>query len=70
MSAITTMTSKGQVTIPKRVRDELGLRPYDKIEIVADGEGGQTAESAPARSRVDRHPAGQRPFGRRCDGAC
>jgi AbrB family looped-hinge helix DNA binding protein len=27
------MTRKGQLTIPKHVRDELGLKPYDKIEI-------------------------------------
>ena len=27
----TTLTSKGQVTIPKAVRDELGLRVGDKV---------------------------------------
>ena len=31
MSRITTLTSKGQVTIPKEIRDELGLKPSDKI---------------------------------------
>jgi AbrB family looped-hinge helix DNA binding protein len=31
----TTVTSKGQVTIPKRVRDALGLKPGSKVEIVA-----------------------------------
>ncbi len=29
----TTVTSKGQVTIPKRVRDGLGLKPGSKVEI-------------------------------------
>lgn len=36
---VTTLTSKGQVTIPKHVRDQLGLKPSDKVEIdVRDGE--------------------------------
>lgn len=30
----TTLTSKGQVTIPKNVRDSLGLHVGDKIEFV------------------------------------
>ena len=30
----TTMTSKGQVTIPKNIRDLLGLHTGDKIEFV------------------------------------
>ncbi len=31
MAGVTTLTSKGQVTVPKEVRDKLGLRPHDKI---------------------------------------
>ncbi|MBV9570722.1 MAG: AbrB/MazE/SpoVT family DNA-binding domain-containing protein [Alphaproteobacteria bacterium] len=31
--AATTVTSKGQVTIPKRVRDGLGLKAGSKVEI-------------------------------------
>jgi AbrB family looped-hinge helix DNA binding protein len=31
MRAISSMTSKGQVTIPKEIRDELGLKPHDKV---------------------------------------
>ena len=31
MRASSSMTSKGQVTVPKRIRDELGLRPGDRI---------------------------------------
>jgi len=34
-----TITSKGQVTIPKAVRDRLGLRPEDRIRFVADRQG-------------------------------
>ena len=36
---VTSLTSKGQVTIPKAIRDELGLRPCDKIRfIIEDGD--------------------------------
>ncbi len=34
-----TLTSKGQLTIPKKVREALGLRPGDRVEFeVTDGE--------------------------------
>lgn len=46
MGQTMTLTSKGQVTIPKDVRDELGLRPFDQIEIVADGRGGARLRKA------------------------
>lgn len=29
-----TMTSKGQMTLPKEVRDDLGLQPGDRVDIV------------------------------------
>jgi antitoxin PrlF len=35
----TTVTSKGQVTIPKPVRDYLGLEPGTKVEFVDIGNG-------------------------------
>jgi antitoxin PrlF len=31
------LTAKGQVTIPKGVREGLGLRPGDEVEFVASG---------------------------------
>jgi antitoxin PrlF len=34
------ITEKGQVTIPKQVRDALGLRTGDEVEFVADAAGG------------------------------
>ena len=37
MMATATMTSKGQMTLPKEVRDDLGLKPGDKLDIVKDG---------------------------------
>ena len=33
-----TMTSKGQLTVPKEVRDRLGLKPGDKVELVLSGD--------------------------------
>ncbi len=37
--AKTKITSKGQITIPKDVRERLGLRPGDEIEFVEDAGG-------------------------------
>lgn len=31
------ITSKGQVTIPKEIRDEFGLLPGTEVEFIADG---------------------------------
>ena len=36
--AVATMTSKGQLTVPKEIRDRLGLKPGDKVELVPCGE--------------------------------
>jgi AbrB family looped-hinge helix DNA binding protein len=33
------MTSKGQITVPKEVRDELGLEPGTKVTFVRIGPG-------------------------------
>ena len=38
MGIIATMTSKGQMTIPKEVRDELGLKPGDTVSMFIDGD--------------------------------
>ena len=48
--ARTTMTSKGQVTIPKTVRDRLGLVTGDVIDFVADRGGGYTVRPMRERS--------------------
>lgn len=35
-----TITSKGQVTVPKPVRDKLHLKPGDKIDFMLEEDGG------------------------------
>ncbi|SNR24719.1 AbrB/MazE/SpoVT family DNA-binding domain-containing protein [Halorubrum vacuolatum] len=39
ISADGTVTSKGQVTIPKRIRDELGLRAGTEVEFTLAEDG-------------------------------
>ena len=34
-----TVTSKGQITIPKGIRDRLGINPGDRLEFTVDEEG-------------------------------
>jgi antitoxin PrlF len=36
--ATATMTSKGQLTVPKEIRDRLSLKPGDKVEFVPSGD--------------------------------
>ena len=36
--ALATMTSKGQMTIPKQVREQLHLKPHDRLVVTTDGE--------------------------------
>lgn len=37
---MTTMTVKGQITIPKHVRDAAGIKPGDKVDVRATASGG------------------------------
>ncbi len=50
----TTVTSKGQVTIPKRVRDRLGIRPGSKVDFEArpDGQVALVPQGARAPARA------------------
>lgn len=52
----TTVTSKGQVTIPKRVRDRLGIVPGSQVEFEpqADGKVMLVRKSAGATRRRPR----------------
>ena len=47
---ISTITSKGQVTIPSEVRKYLGIKTNDKIAFVIDSEG-------TVRLKVPRYPS-------------
>ena len=37
MSDLATLTTKGQITLPKDVREQLGLRPKDKLLVMVQG---------------------------------
>ena len=37
MKFITTLTTKGQVVIPKTIRSQLGLKSGDKLSFILDG---------------------------------
>jgi AbrB family looped-hinge helix DNA binding protein len=58
----TTLTSKGQVTIPKRIRDTLGLGPGSQVEFDVDEQGriiirkaaGKAVQRARGKDRFDR----------------
>lgn len=52
----TTMTVKGQVTIPKMIRDALRLSPGDGVDFAVNAEGQVVIRKAGARpaSRRDR----------------
>jgi AbrB family looped-hinge helix DNA binding protein len=37
MTGMTSLTKKGQLTLPKAVREALGLKPFDRIEVEVVG---------------------------------
>ncbi len=57
------MTSKGQITVPKRIRETLRLEPGDRIEFSASASG-EVVVRAKTRSITELYGALRRP-GRR-----
>lgn len=47
------ITSKGQVTIPKEIRDDFGFLPGTEIEFVRDGDDIRVRKLPGGRSRGD-----------------
>lgn len=55
MKATSTLTSKGQVTIPERIRRRLGLKRGDRLEFRVDDEGQirlRRVEQAPGQAVI------------------
>ena len=52
---MTTLTQKGQVTIPKRLREHLGLKPGAQVEfeVLADGRVVVVAKGKRRRGKFD-----------------
>lgn len=47
MAQTSSMTQKGQITLPKSIRDKWGLEPSDKVVFI---ESGETVEVKPAEN--------------------
>lgn len=56
----TTLTSKGQVTIPKRIRDEMQLLPGSAVEFSVNKTGEVVLRRAPSPGKPARRPARDR----------
>lgn len=52
LTAVATMTSKGQLTVPKSVREALGLHEGAKVRFEVDSDHG-TAALEPVKHRVE-----------------
>lgn len=70
----TTVTVKGQVTLPKAIREAAGIRPGDRVVVRARSEGGVIVERQADPKKTDayrdrleeiarRRPMREGPFG-------
>lgn len=50
MGRATSLSPKGQVTVPKAIRDRFGLKPFDKIEFYVEND---EVKLRKARFRLD-----------------
>jgi AbrB family looped-hinge helix DNA binding protein len=50
------LTVKGQVTIPKRIRDALGLQPGEGVSFVLDDRGEVVVRRAGTEASEEREP--------------
>ncbi|HEY4775638.1 MAG TPA: AbrB/MazE/SpoVT family DNA-binding domain-containing protein [Xanthobacteraceae bacterium] len=50
----TTVTVKGQVTLPKKVREAAGIKPGDRVEVRATASGGIYIEKLGAASNYEK----------------
>ena len=51
-----TVTSKGQITLPKAVRDHLGIKPGTRLEFVLEDGGVRVRHSTAANSAAPSNP--------------
>jgi antitoxin PrlF len=51
----TTVTVKGQVTLPKAVRDAAGIKPGDRVSVRTRPEGGVIVERETAPAKADAY---------------
>ena len=47
------LTSKGQVTIPQEIRDQIGLLPHTEVEFEIDGDAVRIRPARRSRTRGD-----------------
>ena len=52
MQRLSVLTRKGQVTIPKSVRDELGLRTHDKIRFSLENDHVRLQRAYPSLEEI------------------
>ena len=46
------ITSKGQVTIPKAIREELGLLPHTEVDFILDGDSVRLVKARSAKAET------------------